>query len=187
MKFFKWLLIVVLIVGALLFGAFQIMKMNTKKASPESEVVMTKNNTEVKVFYNRPSKRGRRIFGDLVPYNQVWRTGANEATTFSTTSDLLIMGQKLPKGEYTLWTIPGKISWEVIWNSKQYPWGVNWESQASREAQFDVLNLDVPVSNLSKEIEMFTISLEKSNPNLMRLEWEKTGLVIPFIINGNQN
>lgn len=180
MKFLKWFLIIVVILGALLFGGFQIMKMNTKKASPEAEVVLQDGKTEVEIFYNRPSKRGRRIFGDLVPYGKVWRTGANEATTFTTSSDLMIMDQKLAKGAYTLWTIPGKISWKVIWNSKQYPWGVDWESQPSRKAEFDVLTLDVPVNKLSKEVEMFTISLENSNPNLMRMEWEETGLIIPF-------
>ncbi len=180
MKFLKWLIIVIVVVGALLFGAFQLLKHNTKKASPESTITLAEGETKIEIFYNRPSKRGRRIFGDLVPYGQVWRTGANEATAFTTNKDLLIMGETLPQGEYTLWTIPGKINWKVMWNSKQYSWGVNWESVPSREAEYDVLSLEVPVNKLSKEVEMFTISLEKSQPHIMRLQWEETGLVIPF-------
>jgi hypothetical protein len=180
MKFLKWFLIVVAILGVLGFAGWQIMIKQTKKASPETTEMVRQGDTKIEVFYNRPSKRGRRIFGDLVPYGEVWRTGANEATAFSTNVDLSVMGQTLPKGDYTLWTIPGKISWKVIWNNKQYPWGVNWEGQASREAEFDVLELEVPTHKLSKEIEMFTISLDSTEPIVMRMEWEETGLVIPM-------
>ncbi len=180
MKFLKWFLIIVLVLGALAFGGYQIMKSQTKKASPENTEMVQMGDTKIEIFYNRPSKRGRRIFGDLVPYGEVWRTGANEATTFTTNVDLEIMGQKLPKGNYTLWTIPGKISWKVIWNNKMYPWGINWESQASREGEFDELSLDVPTYKPNNEVETFSISLDSSDPIIMRVEWEETGLVIPI-------
>jgi hypothetical protein len=69
------------------------------------------------------------IFGGLVPYGEVWRTGANEATTFTTNQDLLVDGSFLAAGKYTLWTIPGPESWKVIFNSKMYPWGIDTDKK----------------------------------------------------------
>src|SRR5688572_13747575 len=80
----------------------------TKAASPEETVTFSQDNLTIEVFYNRPFKKGREIFGGLVPYDAVWRTGANEATTFETSKSLQIEGKTLPTGKYSLWTIPGK-------------------------------------------------------------------------------
>ncbi len=76
-----------------------------KRASPEDMVEYVNEDLRIDVFYCQPSKRGREIFGELVPFGEVWRTGANEATTFETSIDLTIGGKVLPAGKYTLWTI----------------------------------------------------------------------------------
>src|SRR5690606_27808014 len=122
----------------------------TKAHSPEDIVLYEENSLELEVFYNRPYKKDRVIFGELVPYDVVWRTGANEATTFTTNKDLLVDGSYLPAGKYTLWTIPGEETWKVIFNSKMYPWGIDSEMKAYREAEFDVLVLEVPVQNMNE-------------------------------------
>src|SRR5688572_21647276 len=97
-KFWKWFLIVVVSLGVILFAFFKVMQYQTKKASPEETAEYKNNGKDIKVEYCSPSKRGREIFGSLVPYNEVWRTGANEATTFETATDLTISGKKLPAG-----------------------------------------------------------------------------------------
>ena len=87
------------------------------RLSPKDTVKFELNDLKLKVFYNRPFKRDRKIFGGLVPLNQVWRTGANEATTFETNQDLDISGMRLPEGKYTLWSVPKDDTWTVIFNS----------------------------------------------------------------------
>ncbi len=89
-KILKWGLIVIAVLAAGLFIAFQVLQSQTKKHSPEETVEYQQGEVEFHVYYNRPSKKGREIFGGLVPYGEVWRTGANEATTFATNVDLRI-------------------------------------------------------------------------------------------------
>lgn len=149
--------------------------------SPEASVSYIQEGYDVSVFYNRPSVRGRTIFGDLVPYGEVWRTGANEATTFTTQSDLEIQGQTLPAGTYTLWTIPGPEEWEIIFNSKEYSWGVNFQSEASREAAFDVVNAKVYTERIPSIVEQFTISLINNSAGFeMQLAWESHLVRLPI-------
>ena len=97
-----------------------------QETQPGTEVVTyTQGDLQLDVFYCSPSKKGRKIFGELVPYGEVWRTGANEATTFTTNKDLIIDGKKLVTGNlYSIWTIPEEDSWTIIFNNKMYNWGV---------------------------------------------------------------
>lgn len=178
-KALKWTAIVVGGLVVLLFVAFKIIQYNTKKASPEARAEYKSNGTEVTVVYSRPSKRGREIFGGLVPHGQVWRTGANEATTFTTNRDLTIGGKPLPAGEYTLWTVPEKDAWTVIFNNKQYSWGVDWDSKASREAAADALQVRVPVETQNPPLEQFLISFEPTTPALV-LAWDQTKVTVPM-------
>ena len=178
-KFLKWTAIVVGILVVVLFVAFQILQSTTKKASPEATVDYKKDGLEVSVFYCQPSKKGREIFGGLVPYDKVWRTGANEATTFETNQALTIGGKTLPAGKYTLWTIPGTTEWTVIFNSKMYDWGVSWGAEASREAEADVLEVKVPAETLPSVVEKFTITVEDPTPSLV-LAWDKTKVSVPL-------
>jgi len=152
-----------------------------KPLSPKDTVEFKLNDLELEVFYNRPSKRNRDIFGGLVAYNQVWRTGANEATTFETNQALKIGNDYLPAGKYTLWTIPGENTWEVIFNGKQYPWGVNDAMQPMREPDYDVLSITVPVQKLDTPVEEFTIAFDNSIDNLsLTMAWDTTKIVVPL-------
>jgi hypothetical protein len=167
----KWTLGIVFVLMVSLFALFKWFQVKTKSYSPEAVVEYRDKGVDVRVFYNRPSKKGREIFGGLVPFGEVWRTGANECTTFDAATDVLIEGQKLPAGHYTLWTIPGEQSWKIIWNSKDYPWGVSWGGVATREAAYDVLTVEVPVESLPDVVELFTIRLENGQ---MKLQWDQT-------------
>ena len=179
------LIIVSLIIVA--FAGFYIMKNYTKKYSPEETVTFTKEDLEIEVYYNSPLKKGRVIFGELVPYNEVWRTGANEATTFQTNQDLEIEGEILESGKYTLWTIPGKTSWKVIFNDQMYGWGVSFsDGKAARDPNFDVLTAEVPISKNLKTIEQFSIYFnEQLNSINMFLAWDD--IVVPLTLNPVSN
>ena len=179
-KFLKWTGIIIGSLAVILFIAFKVLQSQTKKHSPEDTVEYVQGELKLSVYYNRPSVKGREIFGGLIPYGKVWRTGANEATSFSTNQDLTIAGNQLPAGEYTLWTIPGEQSWKVIFNSKNYSWGVNFNGEASRDPAADVLTAEVPTQSTSALVELFTIGLtEAENPALV-LQWEKTKVVVPI-------
>jgi Protein of unknown function (DUF2911) len=178
-KFLKRTLIVVASLAVLLFVAFKFMQYNTKKASPEATVEFKKDGTEVSVFYCRPSKRGREIFGGIVPLGKVWRTGANEASTVTTNKDIVFGGKTVPAGKYTLWTIPTADHWTVILNNKQYNWGVTLDSQASRDATADVASVDLPTEALADVVEQFTISFDEAAPAMI-LAWDKTKVTVPL-------
>lgn len=178
-KILKWVGIVVGVLAVVLLIAFKFLQANTKKASPEATVEYKKDGTEISVFYCQPSKKGRDIFGGLIPYGTVWRTGANEATTFTTNKDLTISGKTLPAGKYTLWTIPQKDKWSVIFNSKMYDWGVSFGGVASREAAADVLQVEVPVEALGAVQEQFQISFDEATPAMV-LAWDKTKVAVPL-------
>lgn len=178
MKVLKW---VAIILGALIitgYFAFNYMKAQTKKASPEQTVEYKQADFNLSVSYCQPSKKNRDIFGGLVPYDQVWRTGANEATTFTTNKKIDFGGVKVAPGTYTLWTIPQKTQWTIILSSKMYGWGVSFGAEASREEEYDVAMINVPVQDLNEVVEKFTIQFEY-NVN-MSLMWDKTKVMVPI-------
>jgi len=109
-------------------------------ASPRDSVSGKINGAEITINYGSPSVRGRKIWGALVPYKQVWRTGANEATTFTTSKDIMVEGKKLPAGEYGFFAIPTEKTWTLIFNSVPKQWGA-FKYDASK----DVLRVVVKV------------------------------------------
>jgi hypothetical protein len=153
-----------------------------KSFSPEDQLVFNHDDLAIKVFYNRPFKKGRNIFGALVPYGKVWRTGANESTTFETNKPLMIEGKTLPAGKYSLWTIPNADSWTVIFNSQYGQWGINSKGEANRDATLDVLTVQVTPLHQEQEFEQFTISFEKTGGDdaEMVMFWNKTLVAMPF-------
>ena len=170
-----------LIVSMAIMLPYFIFKMNTKSYSPEDTITFEKAGLRLEVFYNRPYKKNRNIFGGLVPYNEVWRTGANEATTFETNKDILVDGSLLKAGKYTLWTTPGKKSWKVIFNSKMYPWGITADKLPSRQAEFDVLTIEVPVNHLQEVVEQFTIDFDEEFEMInLNLLWDQTLIKVPI-------
>lgn len=170
----------IIVIGTILIS-YVIFKTNTKSFSPEETITFESEALTLEVFYNRPYKKDRDIFGALVPFDQVWRTGANEATTFFTNKTIFIDGSVLEPGTYTLWTIPKKDSWKVIFNSKLYPWGITPDGQPSREEEFDILTIEVPVNKLKEPVEQFTIHfIELHDFIIMTLSWDKTMIRIPI-------
>ena len=185
----KFLNILPWIIGSLIvlsllfiFVIGPILKSQTKKHSPEQHITHNQGDLELKVFYCSPSKKDRKIFGELVPYGEVWRTGANEASTFTTNKDLSIDGKTLAKGTYTLWTIPGETTWDLIFNSEMYDWGVKLTDQKpAREPKYDALVTTVTVSNSLTTTESFTISFSDiETATLMTLAWDN--VVVPIIL-----
>lgn len=153
-----------------------------QRKSPKKNVAFKVDDLKLNVFYNRPSKRGRKVFGALVPYGEVWRTGANEATTFETNQPLKIGNTTIKAGKYTLWTIPNDTMWTVIFNSKQYPWGVDHVTHKPlREPEFDAANYNANVKNLETTVEQFTIAFDNSTDKLyMTMAWDDVLIKVPL-------
>ena len=122
------------------------------------------------INYSSPRVKGRQIFGALVPYGQVWRAGANEATTFVTDADLNVGGKTIPAGSYTLFTIPDKDKWTLIVSKKTGESGTPYPG-----ADNDFARIDMTASTLPSTVENFTIAFDK-NPDgcILRLDWETT-------------
>ncbi|MFV0541617.1 MAG: DUF2911 domain-containing protein [Aestuariibaculum sp.] len=173
------ILLSVIALGLLLYCIF-VENIFDKRLSPKDTVEFKLNDLKLEVFYNRPSKKGREIFGALVPYNQVWRTGANEATTFETNKPITIKGLPLPAGKYTLWTVPKDSVWTVIFNSKQYTWGVDSEMKPMWDPNYDVLDVEVPIKKLDTVVELFTIGFDNSIGHLyLTMAWDGTKIEVP--------
>ena len=179
----KFLLVLGIILVLILGGLTYYMKVHTKKASPLERTTLEDGDLKIAVSYCRPYKKGRVIFGGLEPYGEVWRTGANEATIFETTKDLIFGEQTLKAGKYSLWTIPGEQTWTIIFNSETGQWGVDFNGLANRDPAKDALTIDVPSVLQNKEFEQFTISIEKSSEEMeMILMWDKTLVSAPFMM-----
>lgn len=178
-KLLKSLLIGAALLAIVGYFGFGYMKSQTKKASPEEVTTFKVNEATITVDYSRPSKKGRVIFGELVPYGKVWRTGANEATTFEVDKDIRVGGAPLAAGKYTLWSIPQASSWKVIFNNKMYSWGVTYGGEAQRDPTGDVATVEVPVQTLPEVVEKFTIGVEGTPPALT-LKWDQTQVSVPL-------
>jgi hypothetical protein len=124
----------------------------------------------ITVDYSSPRAKGRKIFGGLVPYGQVWRAGANEATTFVTTSDITVGGKAVPAGKYTIFAIPGEDKWTLVISKKTGEWGTAYPG-----AENDLARVDMKVSKTSAPVENFTIAFDPaSNGCVLKMEWETT-------------
>ena len=179
----KRLLIILSIIalGLLIYSVF-VENIFAPRLSPKDTAKITLNDLKLKVEYNRPSKRDRDIFGALVPFDKVWRTGANEATTFETNKDLMIDGMLLKKGKYTLWTVPMKNSWKVMFNGKQYEWGVDEKMEPMWDPNFDAMEIEVPNQTIDEIVEKFTIAFDNKTGNLkLTMAWDQTLIEIPMV------
>jgi hypothetical protein len=139
----------------------------SKRPSPPAKVTEKVGNTTVTIDYSRPSVKGRKIFGELEPYGKVWRTGANEATTFEVSNAVTIEGKTLPAGKYGLFTIPGENEWTVIFNKVANQWG----AYEYKEDQ-DALRVKVKPKKTPKPTEMLTFNINKNGQVAMM--WENT-------------
>jgi hypothetical protein len=148
--------------------------------SPRDSVQITYNGNRIFIDYGRPSIRGRVIMGGLVPYNEWWRTGANEATSFKIDSDLLVADSLVPAGEYTLYTLPSEKQWKLIINRQTGQWGTVYNRN------LDLFRLPMAKRTLRDTVQMFTIDLNRSGSSsgILRLRWETTEVEVPFKVLG---
>lgn len=184
MKKIKWiLLVIVALIALVVFVGMPYMKDQTKKHSPEVTNTYNKNGMDLSVNYSSPSKKDRVIFGELVPYDVDWRTGANEPTTFTTGTDIKIIDKSLPAGTYSFWTKPGKDSWEVIFNKEIPDWGVTILSggkETTRNPEADVVQVEVPSEMISAVQEKLHIGFEDGEQLYLTLSWDQTKIKVPI-------
>lgn len=146
------------------------------RTSPMAETSQVVGLSKIDVTYSRPSVKGRTVWGELVPWGEVWRTGANEATTFEISHDAEINGKPLPAGTYALFTIPGKDSWTVIFNKEAEQWGAFEHDPAQ-----DVLKIEVaPVAAPHAEMLTVDISEVDADSAVVGIHWAETR--VPFTV-----
>jgi hypothetical protein len=168
----------ILITIALLIAvsAYPQQQLRLPAASPSATLTQTVGLTDITIKYSRPGVKGRQIWGSLVPYDQIWRTGANQATTINFSEDVTIGGQKLPKGTYAFFTIPGRDQWTVVFNKQAEQWGA-----FSHDASQDVLKLTVrPERADFREWMQFDIPEMTTDTAKIVLRWEN--LAVPFTV-----
>lgn len=153
-------------------------QITTPAPSPAAKIMQTVGLTDVTVEYSRPSMRGRTIFGDLVPYDKLWRTGANKNSMVTFSDDVTIAGQNVKAGSYAIFTKPGLTSWEVIFYSDTNNWGTpeNWDD--SKVAA----KTNVEVYAMPTDVESFTMSIDDLHNNgaTLGMMWEKAYVGVAF-------
>jgi len=169
-------LILLAFIGLLSFNGFA--QVETPQPSPFQKIEQKVGLTDVTLEYSRPSMKGRKIFGDLVPYGNLWRTGANANTKITFSEDVVIGGKELKAGSYAIFTKPNASSWEVIFYSDSNNWGTprNWEAtKVSASLTATVFKMPIP-------IETFTMSFDniKNDEVSLGILWEKSYVSIPI-------
>lgn len=151
-------------------------QLKTPAPSPTQTVKQDFGISGMELIYSRPSMKGRKVFGDLVPYGKVWRTGANSATRIKFLDDVTFGGQNLKAGEYALFTIPGENEWEIIINKGNANWGTDYK-QAD-----DILRVKAKSTSLPTAVETFTIEFNNITANTADLviKWDKTAVTVPI-------
>lgn len=149
-----------------------------KPLSPPAHTETAIDGKKVTIDYSAPSKRGREIMGGLVPYDKVWRTGANAATSLTTATDLMIGNLHVPAGSYTLYTIPGQKEWTLIVNKQNGQWGTEYD-----EAQ-DLGRVKMAVAPAKGTVETFVIGFEPAGARKANLTmtWENTKAWVPVMV-----
>jgi hypothetical protein len=148
------------------------------RVSPKAGVFQTIGITDVNVSYSRPGVKNRKIWGELVPYNKVWRAGADEATKITFSTDVIIEGKKLPAGSYGFFAIPGENEWTLIFNKVSDQWGAFTYNESE-----DALRIKVkPVSNSNHDWLLYSFTDMTSTTAQLNLIWEK--LKVSFKIEG---
>ena len=159
------------------YDDYQVKVVDAEPASPRKELTTTIEGVDITINYGSPYAKGRDIWGGLVPYGQVWRTGANEATTFTASEDITIEGQRLAAGEYGLFTIPGEEEWTLIFNETPEQWGSN-----SYEAAKDALRVTVQPQQMDEKSESMEFAVDG---NTIMLKWDM--LAIPFEVSTSES
>ncbi len=168
MKQARWYLLVV--VGMAALAVVTTAQQKPLLSPPGEASVKFDDGKTVTIKYSRPSMRGRKIYGGLVPFGKIWRTGANAATSLTTDANLDIGGTAVPAGSYTLYTLPGENSWQLIVNKQTGQWGTKYDQSQ------DLARIPMKVGQLPAGLEIFTISLDKTGARTaaLKLDWENT-------------
>ena len=154
-------------------------QVRTPRTSPSSTLIQTVGLTDITIKYSRPGVRGRAIWGALVPYDAVWRTGANEATTITFSDEVTVEGQKLAKGTYAFFTIPGRDQWTLVFNKQGEQWGA-----FTHDATQDAARVQVkPMQAEFREWMQFEIPELTTDTAKVVLRWEN--VAVPFTVNTN--
>jgi hypothetical protein len=169
---------IILVMTIVLTSLNGIAQVKTPAPSPKSTVEQMVGLTEVTVEYSRPSKKGRTIFGDLVPFGKLWRTGANKNSIITFSDDVVIKGQTLKKGSYAIFTTPKVDMWEVVFYADTENWGTpeNWNEKNV------ALSTNVDAQMLGNAVETFTIGINNidNNSATLELSWDKTLVAVKF-------
>ena len=177
----KKVLIILLGIVVFLVAAFLGIRSYTKRYSPDAKVAYNKNGLKIDIKYCQPSKKNRVIFGNIVPYGKVWRTGANEITEVTFAQDVIVGNAKVKAGSYALFSIPNQNEWTIILNSGNRTfWGQrSWGTQYDKEK--DVTRVKVTAANTDSVTERFTIDIEdgKDKNAVINLYWDKLKVDIP--------
>jgi hypothetical protein len=150
-------------------GSAQMDKASRPSPAAKASCALADGKT-ITVDYSSPRAKGRKIYGGLVPYGEVWRAGANEATTFVTTTDLMVGGTHVPAGSYTIFAIPNKDKWTLVISKKTGEWGTPYPGSSE-----DLTRIDMKASTLPSAVENFIIAFDKTATGCtMRMDWETT-------------
>lgn len=163
--------------AAVFLSILPVQAQQKQMASPPASTEIAVDGKKITINYHRPSMKGRKIFGDLVPFGKVWRTGANNATSLKTEVDLMFGNVVVPAGSYTLWTLPTESGWKLIINKQTGQWGTQYN-----EAQ-DLARVDMKVGKLSATAEQFTITMTAAkNGGTIKMDWEMTTAAVTFTV-----
>jgi hypothetical protein len=164
---FTFTLAILLLAGMSAFAQ----QIQMPQASPSAKIAQKVGLTDVTVDYSRPSTKGRKIFGELVPFGEVWRTGANGATIISFSTDVEIDGKKVPQGQYAIYSIPGKSEWTIILSKDTKLWGA-----IGYDPKNDLIRFQVEPNKLSRVYETFEISFNNMTDNGadLSIKWDQT-------------
>ena len=141
----------------------------SKRPSPPATATGTVNGATITINYSSPYVKGRKIWGELVPYDKVWRAGANEATLFETSKDIKVEGKTLAAGKYSLYAIPGEKEWTIIFNSQTGQWGVKMDGSTTEDTAKDVLRVKVKPRKSKSFSERMVYVVDKEG---FALDWE---------------
>jgi hypothetical protein len=168
---------IILAVSLFTAGTFAQAQVKMPAPSPTQTIKQDFALGTIELTYSRPSAKGRDIIGDLVPYNKVWRTGANNATIIKFNDPVEINGKRIDTGSYALYTIPAESAWEIILNKGTS----NWGSTGYKESD-DVIRFSVPSMKMKNKVETFTMQFADVKPESCELQlmWEKTVVAVPI-------
>ena len=173
-----------LIVAAVILGALPLLAQPKPRVSPQETITADIDGNNLKIVYCRPYSKDpksgeiRKIWGKLVPYGKVWRTGANEATLLTTAQPIVLGGTEIPAGTYSLYTLPVENgASKLIINKKTGQWGTQYDEKE------DLARVDLKKESLDKTVDQFTIAIEKNTSGgVIKLMWENTQFSVPFTV-----